>query len=124
MRAWAFRCHLTCEGNRSLYFSSAVGQGFRAAGTISKGKSFARWLETDSATVAVLTRRSDDQKWAVLVCLCLAGGLHFGEQFDKFLLALGLVVAALSVRELSNVHGAEFWPAHGAELRFLVKIVG
>jgi len=54
----------------------------------------------------------------------LAGGLHFGEQFDEFLLALGLIVATFGVRQLSNVHGAEFGPAHGAELRFLVKIVG
>src|ERR1700687_955543 len=49
---------------------------------------------------------------------------NLGYQFDKFLLALGLIVAAFGVGQLSDIHGTEFRSAHGAELSFFVKIIG
>src|SRR6266850_4405397 len=40
------------------------------------------------------------------------GPLHLGQQFDELLLSFGLVVAALCVRHLRDVHRAECWPTH------------
>src|SRR5579859_2238152 len=53
-----------------------------------------------------------------------AGGFDFGQQLHKFLLTLGLVVPAFRFRQLRDVHRAELRPAHRAEFRFLVEIVG
>src|SRR5229473_6323151 len=53
-----------------------------------------------------------------------SGALHFCQQLHELLFALRLIVAAFGVRHLRDVHRAELWPAHRAELRFLVKIVG
>src|SRR3984957_11594341 len=53
-----------------------------------------------------------------------AGALHFDEELGEFLLAFGLVVAAFGVGELGDVHRTEFRPAHGAELCFLIEVVG
>src|SRR4029077_6631381 len=46
------------------------------------------------------------------------------QQFHEFLLPLGLVVAAFRFGELRDVHRAELQPAHRAEFRFLVKVIG
>src|SRR5579871_787375 len=53
-----------------------------------------------------------------------AGALDFDEEFGELLFSLGLVVAAFGVGELCDVHGAELGAAHGAELCFLIEIVG
>src|SRR5262249_15677496 len=50
--------------------------------------------------------------------------LHFPQEFSEFLLPLRLILARFGFGELRNVHRAELRPAHGAELGFLVKIVG
>src|SRR5215472_9942685 len=50
--------------------------------------------------------------------------LNLDQQFRKFLFAFGLVLAGFGFGHLRDVHGAEFWAAHGAELRFFVKVVG
>src|SRR5882724_7184677 len=51
------------------------------------------------------------------------GPLHLCQQFDELLLSFGLIVAALGVCHLRDVHRAEFRPAHRAELRLFVNIV-
>ena len=51
------------------------------------------------------------------------GTLDFRQQLDEFLFAFGLILSGLGFGQLRDVHGAELWAAHGAELRFLVKVV-
>src|SRR5947209_14667471 len=53
-----------------------------------------------------------------------ARGFYFGQQLNELLFPLGLIMATFSFRQLRDVHGAEFWSAHGAELRFLVEVIG
>src|SRR5260370_17311546 len=96
----------------------------------------ARGIQESVAPVSTIRETSSVRSGAVrfarftftsnmpIECLDLLLLLDLGQELDEFLLALGLVVASGGVGKLRSVHGAEFRAAHGAELSFLVEVVG
>src|SRR6266481_7047215 len=94
----------------------------------STGSVIGRWSCSISAPRPASAQRSNSSRRVSLEVLSVIRrelcALHFCQQLHKLLLPLRLVVPAFGIRHLRDVHRAEFRPAHRAELRLFVEIIG